>query len=64
MCVERWVLVGALGSMGKVTLRQQKQVWVLKVGCATGQLLPGVDPGPPPPGAEHPEVAIKVGNRL
>jgi hypothetical protein len=29
-------------------------------GGATGQLLPGLGPGPLAPGAEHPEVAIKV----
>jgi hypothetical protein len=32
-----------------------------QVSTATGQLLPGVGPGPLAPGAEHPEVAIKVG---
>jgi hypothetical protein len=31
-----------------------------QVISATGQLLPGVGAGPLAPGAEHPEVAIKV----
>jgi hypothetical protein len=34
---------------------------VCQVSSATGQLLPGVGRGPLAPGAEHPEVAIKVG---
>jgi serine/threonine-protein kinase PRP4 len=33
-----------------------------QVSSTTGQLLPGVGPGPLAPGAEHPEVAIKVGS--
>jgi hypothetical protein len=40
---------------------QQKQVIRFGVAGATGQLLPGVGPGPLAPGAEHPQVAIKVG---